>query len=207
LANVYMEEFKKRLTKGLIGGGLLALFMVLSPIIMGESVFASVPWYLVPVLLIVTVLYGTGWAFAYNLLKRCLRIFVRTTEDATIWQMFASNGFLMGFVYALVFLIIGCFVSFILGNIFMVIDFLRAKQGKAPVSVKYTFDGDKNIDRSERIKSVIENASGYNDAASGASYERREENQRNLEKIRNGESGTLHATVGNEEREININQV
>lgn len=195
MTNVFMEEFKKRLIKGLIVGGIMVLLMVLSPVLTGRSAFASIPWYLIPVVLIITVLYGTGWYFAFDLIKRAWRKLLRVNRDASISQALTGRGIWIGLFYSLVCFTGGCFLAFIVGNYFMVRDFLLAKQGKPPVSVKFKFDSDMEYDAWARDISVIRAAVDFNQKESGADYKRRAENEKNIEKIENGQIGTVTTEI------------
>jgi len=202
MINIFMEEFKKRLTKGLIVGGIMVLLMVLSPILMGQSAFASLPWYLVPVVLIITVLYGTGWYFAFNLIKRAWRKFLRVNRDASIWQALTGHGIWLGLLYSMLCFVGGCFLAFVVGNYFMLRDFLLAKQGKPPISVKYKFDSDLEYDAWARDLSAIRDAVTYSDAANGADAKQRFENEINLQNIENGYVGTVTTDIKDGDKHI-----
>lgn len=192
MKNVFMEEFKKRLTRGLIVGGVMILLMLLSPLLMGQSVFSSLPWYLVPVVLVITALYGTGWYFAFNLIKRAWRKFLRVNRDATIWQALTGHGIWLGLLYSMLCLVGGCFIAFIVGNYFMIRDFILAKQGKPPVSVKYKFDSDLEYDN---WVSTVRSAVEYSDIANNADAEQRFYNEVNLQAIENGFMGTVTTDI------------
>lgn len=195
MTNIFMEEFKKRLFKGLIVGGIIVLFMILSPFITGRSAFAAFPWYLVPVVLIITVLYGTGWYFAFNLIKRAWRKLLRVNRDASFAQAITGQGIWIGLFYSMLCFTGGCFLAFIVGNYFMVRDYLLAKQGKPPISVKYKFDSDLEYDEWARSLSVIRDAVTYNDIANEADYKQRFENETNLQNIENGYIGTVTTDI------------
>ncbi len=186
--NVFMEQFKKRLFKALLVGLVFILFMVISPVLTGESAFSQLPWYIVPVVLLVTVLYGTGWYFAFNLIKRTWRKFLRVNRDATIWQALTGQGFIMGFAYSLLCFALGCVLALFVGNAFMIVDFIRAKNGQAPVSMKFKFDSDMEYDDwTKTLRQAVE----YSDAANSASAEQKLSNELNLQNIENGLSGTV----------------
>jgi len=202
MTNVFMEEFKKRLTKGLIVGGIMVLLMVLSPILMGQSAFSSLSWYLVPVVLIISVLYGTGWYFAFNLIKRAWRKFLRVNRDASIWQALTGHGIWLGLLYSMLCFVGGCFLAFVVGNYFMLRDFLLAKQGKPPISVKYKFDSDLEYDAWARDLSAIRDAVTYSDAANGADAKQRFENEINLQNIENGYVGTVTTDIKDGDKHI-----
>ncbi len=188
MTNVFMEEFKKRLIKALMVGGAFVLFMVLSPLFTDESPFANMSWALVPVVLILTVFYGTGWYFAFNLIKKAWRKFLRVNRDATIIQALTGRGLIIGFTYSIICLVVGSFLSFIVGNYFMVRDYLLAKNGQPPMSVKYKFDSDKEYDS---WVSTVRGAVEYNEIANGASDEVRAENEKALRNIENGYADTV----------------
>jgi len=202
MINIFMEEFKKRLTKGLIVGGIMVLLMVLSPILMGQSAFASLPWYLVPVVLIITVLYGTGWYFAFNLIKRAWRKFLRVNRDASIWQALTGHGIWLGLLYSMLCFVGGCFLAFVVGNYFMLRDFLLAKQGKPPISVKYKFDSDLEYDAWARDLSAIRDAVTYSDIANGADAKQCFENEISLQNIENGYVGTVTTDIKDGDKHI-----
>ena len=190
--NVFMEEFKKRLTKGLVVGEIIIAFMLLYSLFAGQSVFSGMPWYLVPVVLLLTALYGTGWYFAFNLIKRTWRKFLRVNRDASIWQALTGHGIWLGLLYSMLCLIGGCFIAFIVGNFFMLRDFLLARQGKPPVSVKYKFDSDLEYDD---WVSTVRSAVEYSDIANNADAEQRFYNEVNLQAIENGYVGTVTTDV------------
>ena len=193
--NVFMEEFKKRLLKALLVGAAFVAFMLVSPVLTGESAFSQLPWYFVPVVLLVTVLYGTGWYFAFNLIKRAWRKFLRVNRDASIWQALTGKGLILGFAYSLLCFVFGCVIAFFVGNAFMIIDFIRAKGGEAPVSMKYKFDSDIEYDDwTKALRDAVE----FSDAESGASAEQRLRNELNLQNIEKGLSGTV-VTKNNED--------
>ena len=202
MKNLFMEEFKKRLTKGLIVGGIMVLLMVLSPVLMGESAFASLPWYLVPVVLIITVLYGTGWYFAFNLIKRAWRKFLRVNRDASIWQALTGHGIWLGLFYSMLCFLGGCFIAFFVGNYFMVRDFLLARKGKSPVSVKYKFDSDLVYSAWAKDVSAIKDAVTYSDIVNGADEKQRFENEINLQNIENGYDGTVTTDIKDGDKHI-----
>jgi len=202
MTNVFMEEFKKRLTKGLIVGGIMVLLMVLSPILMGQSAFSSLSWYLVPVVLIISVLYGTGWYFAFNLIKRAWRKFLRVNRDASIWQALTGHGIWLGLLYSMLCFVGGCFLAFVVGNYFMLRDFLLAKQGKPPISVKYKFDSDLEYDAWARDLSAIRDAVTYSDIANGADAKQCFENEISLQNIENGYVGTVTTDIKDGDKHI-----
>lgn len=197
MENKFMEMFKKRFVKGLIVGGAIILLMVLSSIITGESVFAQLPWYIVPVVLFVTLLYGTGWYFAFNLIKRAWRKFLRVNRDASIWQALTGHGIWSGLLYSMLCFIGGCILALFVGNYFMIMDFLLAKKGEPPISVKYKFDSDLEYDNwLDTVRAAVD----YNGTANGLSAETRMKNQEALSNIENGGMGTITTVVdeGNE---------
>ncbi len=193
--NVFMERFIKRLTKGLLVGAAFVLLVLVSPLIMHENPLAAIPWYLVPVVLIVTVLYGTGWYFGFAMLKRVLRKFLRINRDASIMQAIAGRGFIMGLIMGLICLTAGCFLTFIIGNVFMIMDFIRAKQGKPAVSEKYKFDSDLEYDSWAEDIAIVRTAVEYNEVINGADASIHMENERNLDKIEKGNRGTVTTLV------------
>ena len=190
--NVFMEEFKKNLTKGLIVGEIIIAFMLLYSLFAGQSIFAGMPWYLVPILLTLTALYGTGWYFAFNLIKRAWRKFLRVNRNASIWQALTGHGIWLGLLYSMLCLVGGCFIAFIVGNFFMICDFILAKQGKPPISEKYKFDSDLEYDDwISTVRSAVE----YSDTANNADAEQRFYNEVNLQAIENGYVGTVTTDV------------
>ena len=199
MGKAFMEEFKKRLTKGLIVGGMLVLLMLLSPLFMEQSIFSSLPWYLVPIVLVITLLYGTGWYFAFNLIKRAWRKFLRVNRDATIWQALTGHGIWLGLLYSMLCFVGGCMIAFIVGNYFMVRDFVLAKQGKPPVSVKYKFDSDLEYDNwISTVRSAVE----FSDVAKHADAEQRFNNEINLQAIENGYVGTVTTDIKDGDKHI-----
>lgn len=197
-----MQEFKKRLIKGLIVGGIIVLLMILSPVITGRSAFAAFPWYLVPVVLIITLLYGTGWYFAFNLIKRAWRKLLRVNRDASFAQAIAGQGIWIGLFYSMLCFTAGCFLAFIVGNYFMIRDYLLAKQGKPPISVKYKFDSDLEYDEWARSLSAIRDAVTYSDIANGADAKQRFDNEINLQNIENGYVGTVTTDIKDGDKHI-----
>lgn len=200
--NVFMEEFKKRLTKGLVVGGIMVLLMILSPVLMKQSAFSSLQWYLVPVVLILTVLYGTGWYFAFNLIKRAWRKFLRVNRDASIWQALTGHGIWLGLLYSMLCFLGGCIIAFIVGNYFMICDFMLAKQGKPPISVKYKFDSDLEYDAWARDISTIRDAVTYSDIANEVDDKQRFDNEINLQNIENGYVGTVTTDIKDGDKHI-----
>ncbi|MBQ7986250.1 MAG: hypothetical protein IJ304_03170 [Clostridia bacterium] len=188
MKNFFMENFKKRLTKALLVGGAIALIMVLSPLFMEPHLFSSIPWFLVPVVLVVAVLYGTGWYFAFNLIKRVFRKFLRVNRDASIWQAITGRGLILGFFYSMICLTLGCFISFIVGNYFMIRDFMLAKQDRPPVSLKYKFDNDLEYDN---WLSTLRAAVTYSDIANNVDPITRLSNEAALDNIENGDPGVI----------------
>ncbi len=193
--NNFMKEFVKRLTKGLLVGGAIVLFMLLSPLWMGQSAFSELPWYLVPVVILITLLYGTGWYFAFNLIKRTWRKVLRVGRGASLIQALTGRGLFLGIVYSIFCFVGGCLLAFIVGNYFMLRDYLLAKQGKPPVSMKYKFDSDLEYDTWAQDIAAIKAGVIYNDMANDASTERRMENAMNLDNIERGYVGTVTTTV------------
>lgn len=191
----FVEEFKRRLTKGLIVGGIMILLMVLSPLFMEQNVFSSLPWYLVPVVLIITVLYGTGWYFAFNLIKRVWRKFLRVNRNASIWQALTGHGILAGLLYSMLCFVGGCIIAFFVGNFFMISDFLLARKGKPPMSLKYKFDSDLEYDEWAKDFSAVKGAVVYNDIVNGAEATQRLDNQINLDNIESGYGGTVTTQI------------
>ncbi len=192
MKNVFMEEFKKRLVKGLMVGGIMILLMLLSPVFMEQNIFSSLPWYLIPVVLTITVLYGTGWYFAFNLIKRAWRKFLRVNRNASIWQAITGHGIWLGLLYSMLCFVGGCIIALVVGNYFMVRDFMLAKQGKPPVSVKYKFDSDLEYDNwISTLRSAVE----YSDNANNADAEQRFYNEVNLQSIENGFMGTVTTDI------------
>lgn len=203
--NVFMERFIKRLTKGLLVGAAFVLLVLISPLIMSENPLSAFPWYLVPVVLIVTVLYGTGWYFGFALIKRFFRKFLRINRDASIMQALLGRGLIMGFAMGLLCLTIGCFITFFVGNIFMVMDFIKAKQGHPAVSEKFKFDSDLEYDSWAEEIATVRNVVKYNEAVYGADESVQMENKKNLEEIEKGNFGTV-TTVVNENGNKKVNK-
>ncbi len=187
--NTFTKDFTKRLIRGLIiGFGILALTIVLPALSGGTSPYVNLPWYLVPVVVIVTLLYGTGWYFAFALIKRAWRKLLRVNKNASIWQAINGRGLVLGIFYGLLCFTAGCLLAFIVGNFFMISDFVLACKGKPPISVKYKFDSDKEYDS---WVSTFSAAVRYNDTENIASDKRKFYNEANLKLIENGQSGVV----------------
>lgn len=183
MKNEFMEKFKKRMWKALLVGGLLVLFMVTTPLWSSTNPFASIPIALIPVVLLVTVLYGTGWYFAFNLIKRSWRKFLRANHDATIWQAITGKGWLPGILYGMICFIGGCIIAFFVGNYFMIRDYLLAKKGLPPISVKYKFDSDLEYDECVREFNALCDAVHYNEAEHNADSQTRAANEKRLQEL------------------------
>lgn len=191
MKNIYMERFVKRLTKGLLVGATFVLLVLISPLIMKENPFSALPWYLVPVVLIVTVLYGTGWYFGFALIKRFFRKALRINRNASIAQAIAGKGLILGIITGMFCFVIGCVISFVVGNYFMIADYLAAKKGKPAVSEKFKFDSDKDYDEWAEDFAALKRTVEFNEIKNKASAEVRAENAYNLDKIERGEIGKV----------------
>ena len=189
-------RIQKRLFKALIVGAVFVAFMLISPLLTGVNPFAQIPWYLVPVVLVITVFYGTGWYFAFNLVKRMWRKFLRVNRDASIVAAITGRGIIVGFAYSLLCLTIGCFISFIVDNWFMIYDYILARQGKPPVSVKYKFDSDLEYDT---WVDAVRLGVAISESENGVTEEEHYKNESALDDIANGNSGTIitHDEEGN----------
>ncbi len=195
MTNIYMDNFKKRLIKGLLLGVAMVVFIIIYSVVGSQNPFSELPWYLVPVVLVLTVLYGTGWYFAFNLIKRAWRKFLRVNRDATIWQALTGHGIWMGLLYSMLCFIGGCFLAFIVGNFFMVKDYLLAKRGQPPVSMKYKFDSDLEYNNWADSLEVMKQAVRYNDVENNTSAEHRMKNEFNMQNIEDGRAGHINVTV------------
>ena len=189
--NVFMKQFIKRLTIGLIIGVIILVLMIVYPFGNGQTAFSTLPWYLIPVVAIITLLYGTGWTFAFNLIKRAWRKLLRVNRDASIWQALTGQGLWLGLLYSMLCFVGGCFLALFVGNYFMIRDFLLAKQGQPPISVKYKFDSDLEYNTWAQDVSAIRSAVSYSDQANNADAKQRFENEINLRNMENGYMGTV----------------
>ena len=188
MKNVFMEDFKKRLIKGLLVGGVIVLLMLLSPTFMEPSIFSSLPWYLIPVVFLISLLYGTGWYFAFNLIKRSWRKLLRVNRNASIWQAITGHGLWLGLLYSMICFVGGCILALFVGNYFMVRDFMLAKEDKPPVSVKYKFDSDLEYDDwVTTLRAAVE----YSDYANNVDPLQHWSNEIGLDNIENGKPGII----------------
>ncbi len=183
MQNKFMEKFKKRLIKALGVGGLMVLFMITTPLWSSVNPFESLPTILIPIVLLLTILYGTGWYFAFNLIKRSFRKFLRASSDATIWQAITGKGLVLGIVYGMICLVVGCILAVFVGNYFMVRDYLLAKEGQPPISVKYKFDSDLEYDECICEFNTLCNAVHYNEAANNVDAQTRAKNAEILQSL------------------------
>jgi len=195
MENGFMNLFKKRMLKASIVGGLMALLMLLSPILMKQSNVELLPWYLIPVIVVLGFFYGTGWYFAWNLVKRAWRKMLRVNREASIWQALTGHGFLIGLLYGMICLTGGCFLAPFVGNYFMIYDYFLARNEQPPVSLKHKFDSDLEYDSWAETVAAIKGAVGYSDAVNGSDPKTRAENEEAIKEIEAGRSGTITTTV------------
>jgi len=139
--NVYMKKFVKKFALGVIIGALLVTLCALIPIL---KLFK---WYIVPLVVLALLLYGTGLVFSMTFIKKTLRKFLKIDSETPIRKGITESGWVWGIVYSIICIIVGLVIAFFVGNYFMIRDFLNAKKNKPPVSAKHRFDNNEAYEK------------------------------------------------------------